>query len=263
MAMQVRILGAHQTEIGDDRPTSLVIDGLLGLDAGSLCSGLSLADQRRLKALLVTHQHYDHVKDLPLIGLNLAYHGCLQIYGTGALFEAISPRLMDGQLYPDFRQWPPGRPSFQLHLIEEYRSFEVEGFRVLPVPVPHSVPAVGFQVTAPEGPSLFYTGDTGGGLRHCWEHVAPDLLITEMTFPGAMEDLARQKMHLSPPQLAAELMDFRRAKGYVPPVLLIHLDLARESEVVSEVAAMARELGVSITLGREGMAVTVQRRTWP
>ncbi len=255
--MEVRILGAHQTEIGDARPTALVIDGLLAVDAGSLCSGLTLPDQRRLKALLITHQHYDHVKDLPMIGLNLAYHGCLEVYGTGALFEALSTHLLDGQLYPNFLDWPPGRPSLRFNRIEEYGRFDVEGYSVLALPVPHSVPSVGFQVTSPGGGSLFFTGDTGGGLSHCWQHIAPDLLVTELTFPGAMEDLARRKTHLSPPQLKAELLDFRRAKGYVPRVLLIHLDPAQEAAVASEVAGIARDLDASITLGREGMTVTV------
>lgn len=255
--MQIRILGAHQTEAGDCKPTGLLIDGLLAVDAGSLCSGLSLAEQRRLKALLVTHQHYDHVKDLPMIGLNLAYHARLEVYGTGALFEAITPRLLDGQLYPNFLEWPPEEPSLRFHRIEEYRLFDVEGYSVLALPVPHSVPGVGFQVASPEGRSVFFTGDTGGPLTHCWEHIAPDLLITEMTFSGGLEDLARRKMHLSPGQLREELLGFRAVKGYIPPVLLLHLEAAREAGLASDMASLARELGASITLAREGMTVTV------
>lgn len=255
--MEVRILGAHQTEIGEARPTSLLIDGLLAIDAGSLCSALALPDQLRLKAVLVTHHHYDHVKDLPMIGLNLAYLGSLEVYGTGVLFEALSTHLLDGQLYPNFLEWPTGRPSLRFNRIEEHRPFDAAGYSILAVPVPHSVPAVGFQVTSPGGRRLFFTGDTGGGLSHCWEHVAPDLLVTEMTFTGDMRDRARQKMHLSPPQLAAELAGFRRAKGYVPRVLLVHLDPARESEVAAEVAGIARDLDASINLAREGMTVTV------
>lgn len=255
--MQVRVLGAHQTEVGDCKPTSLVIDGVLAVDAGSLCSGLSLPEQRGLKALLVTHQHYDHIKDLPMIGLNLAYHGRLEVYGSPALFEAITPRLLDGQLYPNFLEWPPEQPSLRFHRVEEYRRFDVEGYSVLALPVPHSVPGIGFEIVSPEGRSVFITGDTGGRLSHCWEHVAPHLLITEMTFTGSMEDLARRKMHLSPPQLRQELAEFRAARGYLPPILLLHLEAAQEARLAAEVAGLARELGASITLAREGMTVTV------
>ena len=257
--MEVRILGAHQTEVGDAKPTAVLIDGRLAIDAGSLCT-LGLPEQRRLESLLLTHQHYDHVKDLPMIGLNLAYHGCLEVYGTGALFEVLSSHLLDGQLYPNFLEWPEGRPSLRFNRIEQYRRFDLPGYSVLALPVPHSVPSVGFLVTSPAGGSLFFTGDTGGGLAHCWEHAAPDLLVTEMTFPGAMEDRARRSMHLSPPQLAAELRGFRRARGYLPQVLLVHLDASRGPELEAEVAGIARELGASIVLGREGMTVTVRGR---
>jgi hypothetical protein len=39
--------------------------------------------------------------------------------------------------------------------------------------------------------------------------------------------------------------------------VLIHLDTAHESEVAAEVAEIAQELAASITLGREGMTVSV------
>ena len=52
-------------------------------------------------------------------------------------------------------------------------------------------------------------------------------------------------------------MEFRKLKGYVPRTVLIHLDPAHESEVAAEVAEIAQELGASITLGREGMTVSV------
>lgn len=255
--MEVRILGAHLTEIGNAKPTALLIDGILAIDAGSLCSALTLQDQRKLKAVLITHWHYDHVKDLPMIGMNIAYYGCLDVYGTAALFEALATHLLDGKLYPNFLEWPNTRPALRFITLDEYERISVEGYGVVALPVPHGVPSVGFHVTSPEGRSLFFTGDTAGGLSRCWEHVSPDLLVTELTWPQKMEDWARRTTHLSPQLLRTELLEFRRLKGYVPRIVLIHLDPAHESEVASEMAEIARELDASITLGREGMTVPV------
>jgi len=255
--MEVRILGAHATEIADAKPTALVIDGTLALDAGSLCSGLALHDQRKLKAVLITHHHYDHVKDLPMIGMNFAYHGCLDVYGTAATFDALSTHLLDGQLYPNFREWPELQPALNLIKLEEYQRVTVAGYGVMALPVPHGVPAVGFHITSPEGKSLFFTGDTAGGLSACWPHISPELLITELTWPQEMEASARRTTHLSPQLLRTDLVEFRRLKGYLPRIVLIHLDPARESQVATEVAEIGRELGASITLGREGMTVSV------
>ena len=72
-----------------------------------------------------------------------------------------------------------------------------------------------------------------------------------------MEEWARKTTHLSPQLLRTELVEFRRLKGYIPRTVLIHLDPAHESEVAAEVAEIAQELAASITLGREGMTVSV------
>jgi ribonuclease BN (tRNA processing enzyme) len=216
-----------------------------------------LHDQRKLKAVLITHYHYDHVKDLPMIGMNFAYHGCLDVYGTTAVFEALSTHLLDGKLYPNFLKWPDLQPALNFIRLEEYERISIDGYGVMAFPVPHGVPSVGFQVTSPEGKSLFFTGDTAGGLSACWEHVSPELLITELSWPQEMEAWARRTTHLSPQLLRRELLEFRKLKGYVPRTVLIHLDPAHESEVAAEVAEIAQELGASITLGREGMTVSV------
>ena len=59
------------------------------------------------------------------------------------------------------------------------------------------------------------------------------------------------------PRMREELVEFRRLKGYVPRTVLIHLDPQHEAQLGQEVAEVARELGASITLGWEGMKVSV------
>ncbi len=253
--MQIQILGAHATEAKSARPSAILIDGVLSLDAGGLCSGLSLADQQKLKAILLTHHHYDHVKDIPLLAMNIAYQGTLAIYTTSTVIDTLSAHLFDDVMYPDFRQWPQHQPAVRFVTIEPHNPFEVEGYGVLAVPVRHSVPSVGFQLTSLQGKRLFYTGDTGGGLSECWQHVSPDLLITELTLPQKMEEWARKTGHLTPQLLKAELLEFRRVKGYIPSTIVIHMNPLLESEIVPEVAEVARELGAAISVGEEGARV--------
>ena len=57
--MKIQILGAHNIETRETRLTSLLVDGILALDAGSLSSGLSIEDQCEVKAVLLTHRHFD------------------------------------------------------------------------------------------------------------------------------------------------------------------------------------------------------------
>jgi len=46
-----------------------------------------------------------------MIGMNFAYYGCLDVYGTGAVFESLSTHLLDGRLYPNFLEWPDSQPA--------------------------------------------------------------------------------------------------------------------------------------------------------
>jgi ribonuclease BN (tRNA processing enzyme) len=253
--MEIEILGAHMTEITSAKPTALVIDGVLALDAGSLCSSLTLSAQQKLKAVLITHQHYDHVRDIPALAMNLSYQGVLQVYSIPPVFKVLSTHLLNGKLYPNFLKWPEHQPAVKFIPIEPYQPTNISGYSVLAVPVPHSVPAVGFQVASPEGKRVFYTGDTGVGLSACWEYVSPDLLITEVSLPQQMEEWAKKVSHLTPGLLKAELLQFRQVKGYIPSTILIHINPALESEIEGEVAQVAQELGASIALGREGMKI--------
>jgi ribonuclease BN (tRNA processing enzyme) len=253
--MEIEILGAHSVEAANAKPAALVIDGVLALDAGSLCSSLSLPAQQRLKAVLLSHCHYDHIRDIPMVAMNLSYQGMLEVYSTPPVFDILSSHLLDGKMYPNFLKWPEPQPAVKFIPIEPYKTINIDRYRVLAVPVPHTVPTVGFQITSPEGKRLFYTSDTGAGLSDCWEHVSPDLLITELSLPQKMEEWARRSAHLTPKLLQAELLKFRQAKGYIPFLILIHINPLLESEIEREVAEVAKELGVSITLGREGMKI--------
>jgi hypothetical protein len=57
--------------------------------------------------------------------------------------------------------------------------------------------------------------------------------------------------------LAAELAAFRQARGYLPPVILVHLSPRYEAEISAEVGLVAAELGAEIRIAREGEQVTV------
>ena len=62
--MNIRFLGAHNSESKDVRPACLLIDNILAIDAGGLTSSLTFSEQLAIEALLVTHHHYDHIKDI-------------------------------------------------------------------------------------------------------------------------------------------------------------------------------------------------------
>lgn len=237
---------------------STLIDDSLVLDAGGLTGGLSLTQQGRIRAILLTHQHFDHIKDVVSIGLKNAFHPPIEVYGTEVVLKILSEHLINGVLYPDFTKWPSAdHPSLKLNVVEPYKSLEVIGYSILPLPTNHVEPTTGFAVSN-SNKTLFYTGDTGPGLKHCWEHISPDLIITEITGPNSMgEDFFNRTGHLSPSLLKQELITFREIKGYIPQIVLMHINPEREREIRLEIEAVAAEVGISIIVSRENMQLTL------
>lgn len=256
--LKITILGAHNLESSDTRMASILIDDSLALDAGGLTGGLSLTQQGKIRAILLTHQHFDHIKDIASIGLKNAFHPSIEVYGSDIVLKILKENLINGVLYPDFTKWPSAdKPSLKLHPIEPYKLFKALNYSVLPLPTNHVVPTTGFAVSDSEK-TLFYTGDTGPGLKNCWEHISPDLIITEITGPSSMgEDFFNRTGHLSPTMLKQELSVFKKLKGYFPQVILMHINPEREGEVRSEIEAVAAEVGISITMSRENMQFTL------
>ena len=257
--MEIRILGAHNVESATTRLTSLLIDSILAVDAGALTSSLSLPEQEMLSALLLTHHHYDHIRDVAAIALNMShFQKTLRVYSQASTLEVISNNILNGIVYPKFTEiQPPHIPPVKFCPLEPCKIEHIDGYQVLPVPVKHTVSTVGYQVTSEDGKSFFYSGDTGLGLSSCWEYISPQLLIIDVTLPTTLEKHAIHSGHLSPRLLREELAEFKKTKSYLPPVLLIHLSPLFEEEIKREAEQIAKELGAYITLCYEGMQISL------
>ena len=256
--MNIRFLGAHNCESPDSKLISLLIDGVLAIDAGALTSSLSFGAQQRIKAILLTHHHYDHIRDIPMIAMNLFLRqSTINVYSTPPTYDALVRHLSNEELYPDFRQKPPQEPTLRFTTIEPGELLQIEGYSVLAVPVSHGIPTVGYQITSPDGRVVFYTGDTGPGLADCWQQVSPQLLIIEVTAPDKYTEWAAEGGHLTPSLLQQELISFQEVNGYLPRVVAVHMSPHLENEIAAEIAAVAETLGSLITLGYEGMKLSL------
>jgi len=164
---------------------------------------------------------------------------------------------MNGKLYPDFSQRPtPEDPKFRFHILTPYEESSILGYRVIPVPVPHGVPAVGLQVSSHQA-TLFYTGDTGKGLASAWRWIHPDILIVEVTLSNEREEQAVEFGHMTPGILNKELTLFQKEKGYLPRVVTVHMHPAMERDIRRELAQVSRELEVEIVPGHEDLKLTI------
>jgi ribonuclease BN (tRNA processing enzyme) len=258
LIMKVKVLGAHNIESRRTRQTSLLIDGILALDAGGLTSSLSFRDQAKIKAVLLTHAHYDHIRDIPALAMNLfLQRKSLEVYSHQDVLEKLKQYFLDGTLYPEFDKRPPDNPVLSLHLLEAYQESTVAGYRVLPLPVQHAIPAMGYQVTSADGKTIFYSGDTGANLAELWKRIAPQVLFIELTAPNRWEEAVKRSGHLTPNLLKGELSSFHEIHGYLPRVIAIHINPLDEKETRSEISEVANQLGASIEMAREGLQLLI------
>ena len=256
--MIIRFLGTHNAESRNTRLVSLLIDDVLVVDAGSFTSELSFPEQKKIRAILLSHGHYDHIRGIPAFAFNNSNH-TTKVFATSQTLELLSSHLVDGVIYPKFTE----RNSFlektvlELLTLEHFKTQNIEDYQVLAIPMNHPAGAVGFEITSKDGKKVFYTGDTGPGLASIWEYISPHLLIVEATFPNRLESMARDAGHLCPEMLKGELIDFHGVKGYFPQVILIHLSPQFEEEIKEEAQEIARELKLSIGIACEGERLTI------
>ena len=257
--MKVQILGAHGLESERARFMSILVDGVLALDTGSLASSLSLPAQEKIKAVLLTHSHVDHIVGLASLSMHAFLIGStMEVYAIKDTIDALSLHVFNNVIHPDFAKMPSSeKPALRFHLLETYKPQIIDGYTILAFPVHHTTPAVGYQVASDQGKSIFYSGDTGPGLSPNWEHIHPDLLILDCGASNKLSAEALRVGHMTPALLKPELVEFRNQTGYLPPVILVHMAPPLESEIREEAAKLARELDARIDLGYEGMEIEV------
>ena len=185
------------------------------------------------------------------------HNSCIDVYSTQPVHQALTTHLINDVLYPNYLEKPPEKPAIKFHTLEAGREETIAGYSVLPVKVNHAVPTVGYQITSAEGKKVFITSDTGPGLTECWKQVTPDLLIIETTMLNKHEESARMTGHLTAELLRQELVSFKEIKGYLPQIIIKHINALDEKEIRSELEAASRTLNTGLLPGYEGMRINL------
>ena len=256
--MEVRILGAHNIEGQGTKHTCFLIDGELAVDAGSLSSALTPEEQAKVSAVLITHSHFDHVRDIPTLGLCTLWEpGCTSIYSQPATLQAVHDNLLNWDIYPDFTTGiDGGPPKFQFRPVKPNATIPVLDYEIKPIPVPHAVPCVGYIVKSASGACIGYTGDMEGGLQaFLQDPLKPSVIFVDLTFPDRLGDLAKTTGHLTPAVLGEQLRSAVAADIEPPKIVAVHLSPYHQDELAAELSALSQEMGLQLDLGYEGMRI--------
>ena len=129
--------------------TTLVIDGELALDAGALGWFAPPDEQARVRHVLLTHSHIDHVAGLPIF-IDNVYQLRDEppiVLGTPATLRALQSHVFNDTLMPDFvelgRRMPP---FFQWQSLTPGVPVSLGRYTATPHAVDHTVPTVAFTI---------------------------------------------------------------------------------------------------------------------
>lgn len=207
--MRLKVIGSSGGEYPGHNPPAFLIDDHILLDAGTISASLNESSQWKIRNILITHAHLDHIKGIPFLADNLLIRNkvhSVNVISISSVLTALKKNLLNNRIWPDFTIISAAsRPVLILKAISPGRPFRINGYAITAYKVNHSVHAVGYIIEDGEGKRLLYTGDTGptdaiwkaaGNIRYA---------IIEVSFPNSLKAMAMKTGHLTPELLMKEI----------------------------------------------------------
>jgi 3',5'-cyclic-nucleotide phosphodiesterase len=248
--VELRVIGCHGGETPKHRTSAFVVDERIAIDAGSLTSGLDLKAQCALEAVLISHPHLDHIRDLATIADNRSQNGvpALPIVATSRTIAVLKKHFFNDLIWPDFSRIPSARrPGIRYIALTPEKPLELAGYEVNAIPVHHTIECCAFTLRG-NGAALAYSGDTGptDRLWRVLNHTeALKALLMEVSFPNNEARLAHASGHHTPQTLASDLKKLSSSLAKELPTLLYHIKPTFQAQVERE---CARLRGFNLTI---------------
>jgi ribonuclease BN (tRNA processing enzyme) len=236
--MKVRVLGCSGAIAKDCRTTSFLVDGDILIDAGTGVGDLTLEEMRGIDHVFLTHSHLDHVAALPLMvdAIAAQRRTPLQIHALAGTIDALKAHVFNDLIWPDFSRIPtPQAPLISFHALDVGQVLTICGKQIEALPAVHTVPAVGYAVSADNDAWWVFSGDTERNPAF-WARVNAlnvGMLVIETAFSNREKDLAQRSLHLSPHVLADELECIAKSKKF--PIYITHTKPSETDLIMAEI----------------------------
>jgi len=236
--MRLKVLGAYGASDAEHNLTGYLIDDWLAIDAGTLTSKLSLAQQSRIQAVFITHSHADHIRDLPHLIHNRFNQSVppLIVYAAKDVMQLLTENIFNGIVWPDFAKLNSphtGKPAVQYRSLTAGKKTVVGEASLTAIPVDHLIAASGVIVEM-NGQAITFTGDTGP-THEIWKrtnkigHVVA--VISEASYPNDQQTIADASGHLTPQTFGEELKKIT----VDAPVYASHRKIPFERDIESQI----------------------------
>jgi glyoxylase-like metal-dependent hydrolase (beta-lactamase superfamily II) len=222
---RVVALGVAGAPAPDRLTTAFELSGSILVDTGAAAHALSPEARAAMRHVLLTHAHLDHTLGLPFLLGDLKP----VIRGLRQTLDAVREHLLNGHIWPDLSdlaEWEELAPG---------GTFAIPPWQVEVGPANHTVPCLSYFFRA-EGCAVAIVGDTrfDESVARWVAERAPDLCVTEASYPDELAAMSRRFGHQSP-------RDLRHWRSYLGPsceLLVNHMKPQHEAQIRAQCAAL-------------------------
>ena len=224
----------------EQRLTCFLIDDCVAVDAGSIAIALTNEQRSKVKDVIVTHPHLDHIASLPIFidDLYNTLQEPMRVHATQEVIGLLERDVFNWNVYPRFSDLKNDYgPVMQYVPIPIGTPFQVAHLNVVAVPVNHIVPTIGLIVSDGQK-SVAFSSDTAE-TEEFWKIVNEmkelDALLIETSFPDRMAKLAEVSRHFTPASLDQEL---KKLTHNGMDIMAVHLKPTYRDEIIEELKAL-------------------------
>ncbi|MFA9419791.1 MAG: MBL fold metallo-hydrolase, partial [Gammaproteobacteria bacterium] len=233
--MQIKILGWAGGIGANLRTTSFQIDDDVLIDAGTGLGDLPLNQMTGIRHIFLTHSHMDHIAGLPLLVDSMfgVHDEPIIVHAQEKTIEALKAHIFNWIIWPDFSELPTkDNSSICFKVMNPGDKLTIRDRVFEMIPVNHTVPGVGYCISAPKA-TVAFSGDTTTN-ETLWEVLNSyqniDMLFVEAAFSNHDIEISKISKHYCP-QLLGEDM---KKLNHRPDVWLTHFKPGEEELIYDQ-----------------------------
>lgn len=213
-----------------------VINDSVSIDAGSLAMAVSEEQKSRIRDIILTHAHLDHVAGLPLFidDLFATLTEPIRIHGIEEVVKSLEEHIFNWEIYPRFSELTNSNGAvMEYKIFDPSKKFHISELTFQPIRVNHKVPSVGF-IVSDENSTIAISSDTSK-MELFWDEVnaveSLQAILIECAFPDELHELADASHHLTPRLLQAEL---EKCTNKLCPIYIINIKPMYREQVLAQ-----------------------------
>lgn len=166
--------------------------------------------KNKIRDIVLTHAHLDHIAGLPLFidDLFATLTEPIRIHGIAEVIKTLENHIFNWEIYPRFSELSNANGAvMEYKIFDAAERFHIQNLTFQPIRVNHKVPSVGF-IISDENSTIAISSDTSK-MDLFWEEVDSvkrlQAILLECAFPDELDELADASHHLTPKLLKSEI----------------------------------------------------------